>query len=169
MKKRLVFALALFVLLLFPSICSANDRYQWVVSNDKKGIFFDTETIKYGYNQYQKTVDKTQINVWTKYIYSDAGIQNEIESRKRQELPVKGFEHLWYTLEHLMVSRDGRIRLLGYVHYAKDGTTIYSYSSLNPTWTEIVPDSFGEYIYQAVWAYSYDTTNSITMRLRAER
>jgi len=169
MKKSLVFTLALFVLLLFSSVCFADDRYQLIYFDDKKDVFIDTESIKYEYYQYQQTVDKTKINVWIKTTYSETRVKEILEERKQKDLSVKGFDNLSHTLTHYTFSRDNKLFILDSIDYSKNGTPIGYYYPYDYTWEDIVPDSLGELIHQAVWAYSYDTTNSITMRLRAER
>lgn len=170
MYKRYVWLIILVICLVIPITASAApDRYQWMFSDDKYGHFFDTQTIKYGYNQYSKQVDKTVINVWIKTVYTEDGIRQEIERRKNIDLPIKGFENLSYSLTNYIFTKDKKICPLQYIVYDKKGFIIDQETPSNQQWFNIIPGSLGESWHEEIWEYSSGKLNSLLMESETKR
>ena len=86
-------------MLLVSSTCFANDRYQWMTSDDSKGFFFDTRTIEFGKNHYTGKTDFQTVRVWIKTVYTEKGVNERLASREEKGLDNAGFYALSYSLD----------------------------------------------------------------------
>jgi hypothetical protein len=85
------------------------------------------------------------LSVKTKIVYSESGKNHYIEKRRKNQLPVQGFEALHsrtvlYGLN--CVSQKGELCVLEVFELTKDGQTLdYAKAGSYKNWTHIPPDS----------------------------
>jgi hypothetical protein len=167
--KRILLIVALLMFLATNITSASDDRFYWMFSDNKTGHFFDTKTIKYGYNYVSGTADKTTIDVWIKLVYSEEGAREEIASREKNGLPIKGFENLSHRLSHYTFSNKNRNCFIEYATYNKDGNVIdgHSFPSSYQQWTTLIPNTIGEKWYEEIWKYASIPSNSQRMEKEA--
>lgn len=143
MRKIILMVL---LLMMVYGVCSAEERYKWIESNDRCGYFFDTQTIRFG-KDFTGKVDSSLIDVWIKFVYNDAGRDEYINSRKKSKLSTDGYNELSHGFEHYIFNnKTNKFRLLYTADYKENGVLLdsYSFPSNLATWEDVIPNSLGE-------------------------
>lgn len=122
MKK--IVALTLVFMLLLSSVCLAfqpdPDRWGWIYSDDRVGIFYDKQTMDYYDNWYT-------CKVWLMKVYPNKDS---------------------YKIQKIFIKKNRTMSIMSTAEYDSNGKIISSESWQYPDYDEIVPDSIGEAIYE---------------------
>jgi len=131
MKKLL--AILLFCFFAISNINTAftnADRWQWLYSDDKKELFFDTQSFaKTGQTTYSAWI-KTQMTEQYGKIYA---------KKVNLSSPIS---HILELYEFNFEKKQ--IRILQIVIYNHNGEVLDSFTSNHETWSAIIPQSIGE-------------------------
>lgn len=130
------------IMLLSISVCSAADRWQWVTSDDKFGIFFDTQTIKYD-------TDKNHVIVFERQVLNDDGRQWLFNYTKGEWAHSVSFRII--KTEYNLTNNT--MKLLSLYDYKSDNTILHSYSYKNAQYVDIVPSTMAERSLNAIKLY----------------
>lgn len=126
--------------------------WQWVISSDKYGWFFDTDAIHYEMTQgFYPSVDTSRITYWEKQVYTPASANEFAEQTGDWRL-----RNLAYmlTLKTISLRDKTRTAFVAY-YYNGDGDVICSDEYLYIYGSEtIVPETFGEEVFFAVRDYA---------------
>ncbi len=143
--------LSILVFLVF-ALCSQvafAASWQWIDSNDEFGLFFDTQTIKYGsHKDYagNTVLDKNIVLFWEKTIYSPDGASGV----------VKRFNDSRYNDLAYAISKSGILvnerKLITYNDaYYSSHDILDSFDNYGVY--DIIPESMGDSVYKAITNY----------------
>ena len=150
-KKVLSLLIAAFVVLSSSISYAAN--WQWVLSDDEYGYFFDTETIHFGVklnsvSPIKKSIDKNKILFWEKIFFTQKGANSVAISFK--DVRFQSLDHCLSQMTYSIPDRTTTYHLL--VFYDKDGNII---EEARKEHTEkILPDSNGEHVFNIICLYT---------------
>lgn len=152
MKKVAIITFLLF--LFICGICSAEERWHFITSTTYSDFSFDTQTI-----QINKGKGFTMYDVWTKRIFSNEGVLEEMKSRMDRHILIGGYVNLSYSLIHeKILNSPAKDIILEVVYYDKSGNVLDDIKNITPDekWADIKPDSVGEKIINALNSFSMD-------------
>lgn len=158
--KRFAFFLVLCLFVTVPSTSFAADRYQWICSTSLVGYSFDTTTIRFAKNT--TSVDKSIIDVWLKYEYTDEGRQSRIKNFPNKD----HFQNLSFELSHELWNTNTNQRsIISLAWYDTEGNVIdtFSFSPQSPL-SDIIPGSVGEAMMNTLKQYSSANYDSMLSR-----
>lgn len=169
MLKKMICLFAL-VILLTNSVgfASSSDRWQWIVSDDKQGVFFDTESIQFGTKEkctthnhkyeFYKVADVSKIIVCFKTFYTEAGCAPYVESARMHGNYEAGeaLSNMEYTIQKMEFDYTKDSYRIGWVAiYDADGNIIDIIPHTgNEPWIEIIPASKMEKIAKFMRSYA---------------
>lgn len=163
MSKNPKLFLSILLAILFFSIFSiskvhANERFQWIHSNDTTTFEIDTQ-------RFNSTDDTNwlYLDCWIKRKYNEQGVENVIAMRKEFQLPTNGYEDLEFSLSHELyaINKQNTIMVKGLysVDYSSYGEPLDSISFPMVKWQETIPGSVFDAI--ALGVLQYKSTNNI--------
>lgn len=148
MRWKRIILLVICVLLIFPQVSFAA-HWQWVNSNDEIGFFFDTDSIHYGSHSNitgYSTLNKNLIVFWEKTVYSPEGAAG-----LAQRFNDDRYANVEYCIKKTGVLRkEKQMATYSATYYAND-VPLETFDDFNSY--EILPDTMGEDIYNAVIDY----------------
>lgn len=155
--------LSILLAILFFSIFSisqvhANERFQWIHSNNTTTFEIDTQ-------RFNVTEDTNWLyfDCWIKWKYNEQGVENLIAIRKEFHLPTDGYEDLEFSLKHELfaINKQNTIMEKGLysVDYSSYGEPLDSVSFSISKWHETIPGSVFDAI--ALGVLQYKSTNNI--------
>lgn len=137
-----IFPLVLIVTMILLSNVSYAADWCWIYSDDKYGIFFDAESVKYGYNR-----NNNEVLYWQKTVYTQEGAN--IEATRCND---DRFYDLGYSISQNKIHFNSRtIEIFSVVYYDTFGNVISTDNSYEST--VIYPDSIGDVIYRCIKNY----------------
>ena len=141
MKK--LFFLIVFLFIGILTVYAAN----WVEVDIKK--YADVSSIA----KYNDIYGKNNVySIWTKDLNDGSDIFKDIEKTLGKQI--------WYTLTMRLFDCDNKtISAKSYVDYDLKDNVIDSYTYSYIEWRPVVPNSYGEALYQGVCAYKVNSTN----------
>jgi hypothetical protein len=145
--KKIGSVIFLLVLVFFLLASCENSSSDWVKYKD------DNDGNIYSYNKENIAKDSGNymVQVWEKQAYSDIGREKEIQSRKKDELSIKGYDKLLQkNVLYEIDCKKHMISVLAIIHYDTDGKALYSGGTLERKWLDIKPDSTGEALQKEV-------------------
>lgn len=120
-------------------------RYQWLESNEDRGVFFDTQTIKFT-KTWDGKPDTQVIDVWLYTACNNGEVQETIKFRTSRKLNITGWENLSYYLDHYQFNfKTNRVIQVAYVYYDAQGNILESNTYTRTNWEDIIPGSVGEF------------------------
>lgn len=149
--KYITFMLSLFLLGVTP-LAALSDN--WILFHKHKfgNYYYDAESIK-------KT-SSSEINLWTKQIYNDAGRRDYIQKRRDSGSTIDGYQNLKEVKGLFDLNCEERkIRNLIIEEYTKRGNLLYSFETVHP-WGNIASGSIGEVLLNAVCDNKSDVNNT---------
>lgn len=131
MRTKKIIALTLLLMLLLSSVCMAfqpdPNRWAWVSSNDRIGVFYDKQTISY--YDYGNTCE-----LWVMLVYPDDGV---------------------YSISNLSFAKDRTMRPISFIKYdSNTGKLLDARTFANEAPSPIPPDSFAEILYTMIFSYN---------------
>lgn len=150
--KKLILSMILLFTILYSSIAFAADRWQWIISDDTYGVFFDTYTITYENNIYG-SVNKNIVNVWEKFVYADG-----YENANAETFDDFDFKHIKYALYHEKIDFLNRKHRTIHTTFYDINNHVFSID-VNNDWVDILPDTNSEKIFFHI--QHYVKTNNI--------
>lgn len=151
--KRFVQILAVFAVLFCSSSISYASNWQWINSDDKYGIFFDTDTICYRsiprYPIKDASMNFTAVKVWLKVIYTQEGANDIAQANKNDQ---------FYNLDHSLhlenfYFTDNTHQTFEIIYYDRNGDVLYRNKKQAREET-ILPESRGEHILKTIREYA---------------
>lgn len=137
--KKLIAPLILALVLILTPTCLFAANFVEIYNDDRDSVFLDTSSIQ----------DKgTYYQVWTKWVLK--GEEKKEASKKYK----KEVEHYMFLTAYTKKAKQF-CSLATYI-YDKDGQVINSFSSENYpiSWENVIPDSVGDIIIDAVYKYT---------------
>ena len=130
---------------------SAN-RWEWLFSTDKVGFFFDKNTIRYGTKEqfnsktykYYKIVDRSKIIVFIKFIYSDVGIEDTVNTARNSgyyEFAEMVKNGRYFISKYEFDYANQRFRYVSGTWYDDNGNALTSHSNDFKPWEDIYPNT----------------------------
>ena len=144
--KKIILLLALVIILIFPIKTHATANWGWVDSDDYRTLWIDNNSIG---------LDNNGFFAYFKETFSDSGVNREVEMRRSRGKSVNGFYNLSNYVAFVYFKNSGRIKYLsvmGIAYYDKNGNVLDSDSWNNFTWSRIIPDTYGETMYDAAYS-----------------
>ncbi len=144
--KKLCILVSLFLLLLSSVVSAAN--WQWIISTDEYGYFFDTQSLRYTTSKYASYVYPETAEYWMKTVYTPSSAAELVR--------IYGDDRLYatsYTLsrERLNFSYKTVTYLGDKVFYNDNGKVIAYYS--NDYTDTVIPGTIGDSIMEHIKAY----------------
>lgn len=148
--KKIFLLGTLFLLLLSNTAFAAN--WQWVISDDKFGWFFDTDAIHYELTQPlysdKPTVDVTLITFWVKTVITPAGANELVKTSNNRR-----YRNAAYSMILETVSLRHKTHMIRQVtFYDKRGNIIATGTGVDVNY--IIPGSYDDAVFLAVRDYA---------------
>ena len=141
--KLFLFLSVLFVFL-FVSPVFSSDWVEYAKSQDGTILLYDKDSIN-------PTFFDSIIQVWIRKNYSNESRNEEIQSRKKDRLPIIGWEKLSYDYHLLEIKCKGKeYNLLSFIFYDTDGNVLVSGKYKKTKWDYIVPDTMMDILHSRV-------------------
>ena len=134
------------MILISPTVTKAAANWIQVASDDKITIWIDNNSIGR---------DSNGFFAYFKWTFSDAGRNWRIETRRSNGLSVSGYYNLSEAISFVYFKNSGGIKYrsgMGSIDYDKNGKILDSDSRNYFDWKRVIPDTFGEVMYDAAWA-----------------
>jgi hypothetical protein len=117
----------------------------WIYyGNSKTGDrYYDNRSMTY--------VRQNVIKVWDKVYFSKPGKEDEIQSRKRNKLPIDGWDKLNFEIVLWEVDCVNNIsKVIKIVDYDDQGKMLYDYDYPDPKMTDILPETVSDFLRREV-------------------
>nr|DAQ51957.1 MAG TPA: Surface-adhesin protein E [Caudoviricetes sp.] len=151
--KTLIKVFLMFIISLLFSATTYAAHWQWIDSDDKYGIFFDTDTICYRsiprYPIKDASMNFTAVKVWLKVIYTQEGANDIAQANKNDQ---------FYNLDHSLhlenfYFTDNTHQTFEIIYYDHNGDVLYRNKKQTREET-ILPESRGEHILKTIREYA---------------
>ena len=134
------------LILISPTVTKAAADWVWVVSDDEVTTWIDNNSIGR---------DSNGFFAYFKCNYSDAGRNRYIELRRSHGKSLSGYYNFSHQIYFYYFQNSSGIKYfsgMGCIDYDKNGNVLDSYSWNYFDWQRVIPDSIGEFEYNAAWA-----------------
>lgn len=125
------------------------DKYIFISYDEDSNKYIEKQTIRVSTSEERTTVD-----FWLVLTYKIGKLLEVSDFLQKSGIDSAQANTVSYEKEHFKITQDYFIALIGVSYYNEDGELIYSFSDgLNYKWTDIIPDSYGDIIYNAIFDY----------------
>ena len=146
--------MVLLMLVAMTTTCMAAS-WEWVGSDEKIGMFYDTSSITFSISPNKQIVSRDRVWVWVKYVFDESFAEQVLKNRNiKFQICKVGYDFSQNK------TFDSKV-----ISYHKDGHVLKEEPGKR-SWVDIYPESVADCIKNAVEKYARAHTEEIEQRTR---